>query len=286
MSATFLFIIGMFPLVLLGAGQLVDLWFQSTLFATRRRAIKQRLDDADAAKKNPPWHARLLSCVYCLSHWPLAMLILLCVLPGILFPAAAPYLALPVLWLAGVRVNCLLDGLLPARLQHLYESEFVADSPVTYNTPAEVQTVSESTQPPQSVPTVPEVVCQQYQAVTSMIMAAHPELESVAIGCCWKEGVARKEDPNLLFQFQPGQPRTAPSDLMSLWQVTIQMAMTISQRVEAAAVSFVSNVTKEVATLKAEMDSGHVKTAQASPKTPASPAAHDDTTTRLLQGGA
>jgi hypothetical protein len=105
-----------FAAVSLAAAAAVDAWRQGSLFARWRDPIDRRAiayEDGIVGfawdGRRYPFFALLLRCWYCLSHWVPAILIAGCVVPGMIRPAAAPYLMLPVYSLAATKVVALLN---------------------------------------------------------------------------------------------------------------------------------------------------------------------------------
>lgn len=130
----------------LAAGDVVDVWFNGSIFSAARGYMQNRADSLDATPEPedelalpedptiteetsvwtrlgdrlvPTLLAELLSCSYCFSrHTPLYLALCFYV-PSLFLPSPwSDLFKLPVYALAASRLGWVLNGILPARLQY------------------------------------------------------------------------------------------------------------------------------------------------------------------------
>jgi hypothetical protein len=112
-----------FIALILAAGALVDLWWNSELVEDQRAYT-----EACAMLDSPPFWARLLTCPYCLSHWTAGLLAALLLLFSIFLPEWVSLARIPVYALAIARGSFILNGLLPDHLHYLRSDDDEEDS--------------------------------------------------------------------------------------------------------------------------------------------------------------
>ncbi len=106
--------------IVLAASQLVDVWFNGSIFAEARAFLQSKRSDPDAG---PCRLCDLMVCWYCLAHWAVLLAALLFWGGPLLGTFVGSICRFAVWVLAGIRLLILLNILLPKKV-HIERADY------------------------------------------------------------------------------------------------------------------------------------------------------------------